>query len=373
MLNRLLFHLKHRSNVTLRQWSYQCEYIFAQRSRRIQQLLTFYHRVYGDANFKALLRSYRTQFQPPIQGLMLSAVGALAFDWNSERIQLKKFEVCRPDLDFIERIERAARVCEICSQWSRKVCYCASNTDGRIWEPYVTRDNYTIWKREEKPSLYAYKIYVHHDDVSVADFLSVQTDIEYRKQWDATAVKLEVIESDPMPNLNSHLLYWEMQWPRFFANRDYVYCRRIITDNEKNAIMIYNQSARHPKYPEDPQKVRVNEYWSYMVLKPYKNFHEPGIHYVLTYFDDPGLAIPARVKSWVTQSQMPDFLHRLYEATKEYAKYRSSHSKQISSQFKISTTDYRANEDRGGRLVASSSDNISGARVSKIEQIQIGK
>lgn len=367
MLNRLLFHLKHRSNVTLRQWSYQCEYIFAQRSRRIQQLVTFYHRVYGDVGFKALLRSYRTQFQPPIQGLMLSAVGALVFDWNSERIKLNKFDVCRPDLDFIERIQQAVRVCDVCHQWSRTICYCASNTDGdRIWEPYVTRDNYTIWKREEKPSLYAYKIYVHHDDVSVADFLSVQTDIEYRQKWDATAVKLEIIETDPLPNSNSHLLYWEMQWPRFFANRDYVYCRRIITDKKNNAVMIYNQSAQHPKYPEDPQKVRVNEYWSYMVIKPYKNFHEPGIHYVLTYFDDPGLAIPARVKSWVTQSQMPDFLHRLYEATKKYAKYRLAHSqtKQITDQFKISIPDYLTKEDRGHLgAAACNSTESSGARV----------
>ncbi|XP_055851741.1 stAR-related lipid transfer protein 7, mitochondrial [Episyrphus balteatus] len=372
MLNRLLNNLKHRSNVTLRQWSYQCEYIFAQRSRRAQQLLTFYHRVWGDTGFKELLRSYRTQFQPPIKGLMLSAVGALAFDWNNERIQLSKFEVCRPDMDFIDRVERAL-VCEVCQQWSREVCYCASNTDERIWEPYVTRDNYTIWKREEKPSLYAYKIYVHHDDVSADDFLNVQTDIEYRKKWDATAVKLEVIESDTMPNSNSDLLYWEMQWPRFFANRDYVYCRRILTDKENNAILIYNQSARHPKYPEDPYKVRVHEYWSYMVIKPYKNFHEPGIHYVLTYFDDPGLAIPARVKSWVTQSQMPDFLKRLYEATKEYARYRSqSKTQHISSQFKISTSEYRANEDRGSRL--DSCGNVGGSsRVSKMEHIQIGK
>ncbi|XP_055905078.1 stAR-related lipid transfer protein 7, mitochondrial [Eupeodes corollae] len=371
MLNRLLHNLKHRSNVTLRQWSYQCEYIFAQRSRRAQQLLTFYHRVWGETGFKELLRSYRTQFQPPIQGLMLSAVGALAFDWDNERIQLNKFELCQSDMDFIDRAERAL-VCEVCSQWSRTVCYCASNTDDRIWEPYVTRDNYTIWKREEKPSLYAYKIYVHYDDVSADDFLNVQTDIEYRKQWDSTAVKLEVIECDTMPNSNSHLIYWEMQWPRFFANRDYVYCRRILTDKEHNAILIYNQSTKHPKYPEDPQKVRVNEYWSYMVIKPYKTFQEPGIHYVLTYFDDPGLAIPARVKSWVTQSQMPDFLNRLYEATKEYARNRSqSKTKQISSHFKMSTSECRTNdEDRGSRL---DSGGGGGPRVPKIEPIQVGK
>lgn len=44
---------------------------------------------------------------------------------------------------------------------------------------------------------------------------------------------------------------------------------------------------------------RVKTYWSYMVIKPYTEFHEPGIEFGLTYFDDPGVAVPSAVTAWV--------------------------------------------------------------------------
>lgn len=36
-----------------------------------------------------------------------------------------------------------------------------------------------------------------------------------------------------------------------------------------------------------------------MVIKPYTNFHEPGIEFGLTYYDDPGVAVPSAVTTWV--------------------------------------------------------------------------
>lgn len=44
---------------------------------------------------------------------------------------------------------------------------------------------------------------------------------------------------------------------------------------------------------------RVKTYWSYMVIKPYTEFHERGIEFGLTYFDDPGVAVPSAVTAWV--------------------------------------------------------------------------
>lgn len=54
-----------------------------------------------------------------------------------------------------------------------------------------------IWRREENNSgLYAYKVYGSFPDVSAEEFLQVQIDIEYRKEWDATAKELEIIDTD---------------------------------------------------------------------------------------------------------------------------------------------------------------------------------
>lgn len=52
-----------------------------------------------------------------------------------------------------------------------------------------------------------------YPDVSAEDFLYVQMDIDYRKEWDNTAVSLDVIESDVAQGSNSQVMYWEMLWP----------------------------------------------------------------------------------------------------------------------------------------------------------------
>lgn len=56
-------------------------------------------------------------------------------------------------------------------------------------------------------------VYGAYNDVSAEDFLHVQTDINYRKEWDNTAVSLDIIDTDPDPTSNSHVIYWEMLWP----------------------------------------------------------------------------------------------------------------------------------------------------------------
>lgn len=52
-----------------------------------------------------------------------------------------------------------------------------------------------------------------YDDVSAEEFLHVQTDTEYRKIWDKTAISLNIIDTDPVHRNKSHIIYWEMQWP----------------------------------------------------------------------------------------------------------------------------------------------------------------
>ncbi|XP_011199847.1 stAR-related lipid transfer protein 7, mitochondrial [Bactrocera dorsalis] len=395
MFSRILINIKHRSNATLRSWSYQCESIVAQRSRRIQQLFTFYHRVYGSNGLQRLLRSYHKQFEPPLRGIMLSAVGAVGlnistaieaagFNWDKERLSLKNFDLCRRDLEFLNQLPNN-ELCPLCQDKRMKYCYCSvgnkkckSSKDGQesmrncrgplnlkrdsvpignklietvseqLWEPYFSKDEFSVWRREERSTMYSYKVYARFDDVSAEDLLHVQTDLEYRRLWDETAIQLKMIEEDPRPNTNSHLIYWEMQWPKLFSNRDYVYCRRFVKDEKLNVMMVCSRGTEHPKYPLYSNKVRVNDYWSLMVIKPYETFSEPGVHYILTYFDDPGLPIPQNIKSWVTQKQMPEFLRKMYLATKQYSYKRSLEMQHIFSisNFHLQSSEYLANESR---------------------------
>nr|XP_014088807.2 stAR-related lipid transfer protein 7, mitochondrial [Bactrocera oleae] len=395
MLGRILINIKHRSNATLRSWSYQCESIVAQRSRRIQQLFTFYHRVYGSNGLQRLLRSYHKQFEPPLRGIMLSAVGAVglnittaieaaAFNWEKERLSLKNFDLCRRDLEFLNQLPNN-ELCPLCRDKQMKYCYCSvgnkkckSSKNGQesmrncriplnlkrdsvpignklietvseqLWEPYFSKDEFSVWRREERSTMYSYKVYARFDDISAEELLHVQTDLEYRRLWDETAIQLKMIEEDPRPNSNSHVIYWEMQWPKLFSNRDYVYCRRFVKDEKLNVMMVCSRGTEHPKYPLYSNKVRVNDYWSLMVIKPYESFNEPGVHYILTYFDDPGLPIPQNIKSWVTQKQMPEFLRKMYLATKQYSYKRSLEMQHIFSisNFHLQSSEYLANESR---------------------------
>ncbi|KAI8118763.1 hypothetical protein FF38_11785 [Lucilia cuprina] len=396
VFNRIISNIKHSSNATLKAWCYQCESILAQRSRRLQQLFTFYHRVYGSHGLKLLIRSYHRQL-PQFKGtnLVLSAVGVVGcltgngngsgFDWNTERLSLANFDTCHHDVEFINTIHRN-KLCERCKEYNMKYCYCLvgnskrngkkalngtthlymerNGVDGtagkgnamivseseRNWEPYFSKDHFHIWRREERTAMYSYKVYASFNDISASDLMHVQVDLDYRKQWDDTAVALHLIEEDPMPGTNSHLIYWEMQWPKFFNNRDYVYCRRFICDDKRKVMMVANRGTQHPQYPHVSGKVRVTDYWSFMVIKPYRNFQEPGVHYILTYYDDPGLPIPQSIKSWVAQKQMPDILQKMYFATKNYSYKKALAMKDVFSSFSMLNNEYAANKSRDSWL-----------------------
>lgn len=108
---------------------------------------------------------------------------------------------------------------------------------------------------------------------------------------------------------------------RLFVNRDYVFVRRYLVDEEANVLYIMSKSTEHTKYPKYPEKYRIEDYWSIMVIRPYTDIKKPGIEFSLTYFDNPGVNVPSSITNWVAMRAMPDFLERLRKATLEYRQY----------------------------------------------------
>ncbi|KAG5675639.1 hypothetical protein PVAND_005527 [Polypedilum vanderplanki] len=247
-------------------------------------------------------------------------------DWENNRIYLdddaKRY---LREFDFIEQLKNPKNVIE---NFSKECCLTGNNNcdDINLWEFYVQKDNMITWRREEEdnPGQYAYKVYVKYDDITAEDFLHVQMDIDYRREWDDTAVSLEVIDSDPFDN--QQVIYWEMQWPKLFANRDYVFLRKCFIDRKRNLILICCKSINHPRYPENPRLERVKDYWSYMVIKPSTTFNQKGFEFSLTYYDNPGIKIPKYVTNYVSQRQLPEFIKQLYHATIKYAEKRAKES-----------------------------------------------
>lgn len=58
------------------------------------------------------------------------------------------------------------------------------------------------------------------------------------------------------------------------SNRDYVYKRRYIIDEDKNVIVFVNQNTEHQAAPVKSGKQRVTEYWSIIVIKPTTDFNK---------------------------------------------------------------------------------------------------
>lgn len=81
-----------------------------------------------------------------------------------------------------------------------------------------------------------------------------------------------------------------------------------------------------------------------MVIKPStNNFKKPGLEYVLTYFDNPGVVLPPAITSWVAQKQMPDFLNKLYCATLEYARHKKHEEEVVVKGFTQKTESEKIN------------------------------
>lgn len=340
-------NVRDQSPSILRLWATQCEFLFAQQLRRSQQILALYAKIWEERALRELLRRFRGQVQRHAKGLLLSSTVMLAFDWDRERIEFEDVKEYFDDFNFLERLKKETIFCPRCQKRKEIDCrvegvrYCScprsvsdmlskEQNEFTAWEPYIEQKTMITWRKEVKPGLYAYKVYVEYPDITAEDFLHVQTDVEYRKKWDNTAVSLEVVDEDATKGSNSSIIYWEMLWPKLFSNRDYVYNRRFFVDRSKKVIVIVNKSIQHPKCPVKPSNQRVNEYWSYMVIKPTTGtFSKPGVSFILTYFDNPGLSIPKYITNWVAKKQMPDFLGQLHQATVNYASAKKQNETRI--------------------------------------------
>jgi len=52
-----------------------------------------------------------------------------------------------------------------------------------------------------------------------------------------------------------------------------------------------------------------------MAIRPFDDFKKPGLEFVVTYFDNPGLSIPSSMSSWVAMTALPTFVSNLHNAT----------------------------------------------------------
>lgn len=250
------------------------------------------------------------------------------------------------DLKYIKSLIKSTLTCEKChkrhfiDQKVEEIDYCQCNDKkssvygvklcDEPWTPFLERKNILVWRTEhpELKGLYAYKMYGKFEDVSADEFLAVQCDLsEFRLSWDKGSAQCHVIEHKDANRVDqrevNHTYYWEVNWPRFFSNRDYVCSRRakVFKENGQEIIVLFTKSTQHSNCPKKAKAFRVENYWSVLTIKPLTTSDQPGVEFSLTGFENPGLSLPSYITTWVAIHAMPEFFTNLRLACFERRKW----------------------------------------------------
>lgn len=65
--------------------------------------------------------------------------------------------------------------------------------------------------------MYVFIVHGSFNDITALDFMQVQLDLDYRKEWDSMSVDLDIFDSEPLTH--SDLIYWELRWPVIIINQ----------------------------------------------------------------------------------------------------------------------------------------------------------
>ena len=170
----------------------------------------------------------------------------IRYDWDRLRVEDDRMARHKDDVAKARELTERTLTCADCG--GRRVidgrvdgvgyCDCPGGggavyghkTEGVDWTPFLEKKDIIVWRQEhpDNPGMFVYKMYGNFDDISANEFLEVQLDLtDFRLSWDQNTNICHVVdeEVDEANNSISQIYYWEVQWPRFFSNRDYV-CNR---------------------------------------------------------------------------------------------------------------------------------------------------
>jgi len=178
------------------------------------------------------------------------------------------------------------------------------------WSPFLERRDILVWRRQHSSmkGMYEYKMYGSFADVTAEEFLFVQNDLSrFRTSWDSSTKEVSQLAEEG----SSVVYYWEVNWPRFFSNRDYCCHRTVQTDSPSSTTACVSSSTEHPACKAPRGLVRVTDYTSVLTVRPHQTSDRPGLHFCLTGFENPGVALPESIITWVAIRAMPEFMLNL--------------------------------------------------------------
>ncbi|XP_046555326.1 stAR-related lipid transfer protein 7, mitochondrial-like [Haliotis rubra] len=299
VLKELSANCNHKFTVIAECFEKQCSFLLAQRLKRATQIMAFYNRLYGEKLIDQVGNSLLRRFH---KKSLFCVLAATLFSWEENKIGDDALNRSVYDMVHIQELVRKTR-----SQVVDESC---------PWEKVIDRPHLIVWRRplEFNSSLFQYKVYGKFDDVPARAFFNTQVDLEFWQQWDKLSLDIRII--DKHEESGSEVVHWTSEFPYPMYSRDYVYVRRYMVDTSNKIMAMYSQTVNHPICPVQDNIVRVTEFQSALVIKPYSDFDENGLEYVLTYYDDPQTTFPTVCYNWIATTGVPEFVDKLHKASK---------------------------------------------------------
>lgn len=183
-------------------------------------MIAHYRKLWHEKELLQFLLRLEKQWLSRCRNFLLASV-PFVFDWNKERIANEVIYSQLEAINYVHRLHAETLVCPHCQlrrvidQRVDGIVYCRCGGGSLVvmdeWEPYLERKDIIIWRKPQGGGQYAYKVYGNYDDVTAEDFFFVQTNVEYRKEWDKSALTLDIVDTDK--DSNSSVIYWELLWP----------------------------------------------------------------------------------------------------------------------------------------------------------------
>jgi len=307
----------------------QCSSYASIRVQRILRLVQLYKLLYNERTVASLLRNmygkwYREMLRPRLQAAFGSGVllSATVFSFVDNGINDDEMLRATAVLDVIEASEPNGGELMVTSPITKGTR--VVERGPAEWEPLITKEHFKLHRRpvRDNPFLYEYRCSGSYTDITPAAFFVAQMDLDYRKQWDNLVVSLDVI--DVQKQTGSEVVRWITHFPYPMYPREYVYVRRACVDSKQGTFVLTSKSVEHPSCPrDDGKRVRVDTYYSCMVIKAHGSVDQNGLDYVLTYFDDPKAPFPQFAYNWMVNTGVMGFLDKVHIAAKALTSKRS--------------------------------------------------
>jgi len=187
------------------------------------------------------------------------------------------------------------------------------------WKEFMKFKKFHVWRKKlDCNGKYMYKICGSFDDVSAKAFYETQIDNSYRCLWDSYALAIDTLEKDPVTACE--IVRWTTKCPYPMKSREYIFLRNAKVYEDEKVAVVVSRSTDHPEYPESDDFVRVDTYESKMAIKPFKEFDQNGMEFVLMYSEDPQTMLPSYLLDMLSTSGITEMMSKLHKASKELEK-----------------------------------------------------